>query len=181
MSSYPIVFGITGTTKASKNEGGDGGPFPHDRLVGGDGGHFPDKKAFFTVGLMLRSDMESHRFYLAEVKGWPETKTGWKEECRKVFGRKVCTKIPVVQVRKCKLSVFVDVGYPAGELETVKGCVESAALAAAVAAIISSGSAAVPSFKAALEACLVAKAIKWASGITVASGTDSQCGDWHLV
>jgi hypothetical protein len=133
----------------------------------------------FTVELEAGPGVECHRFHLAEIKGWPEVKTEWKLQCVTIFGHKVCTNVPVFYHRTCTLFVFVDVCYPKGGLNDVQTCILGAAMAAAVAAVISGGAAAAPAFKAALEACLLAKGIKWASSITVNAGTASECGPWH--
>jgi hypothetical protein len=133
----------------------------------------------FTVELVPGANEECHRFHLAEIKGWPEVKTEWKLQCVTIFGHKVCTKVPVVYHRTCTLYVFVDVCYPKGGLNDIETCVTGAGLAAAVAAVISGGAAAAPAFKAALEACLLAKGVKWANSISVNAGTASECGLWH--
>jgi hypothetical protein len=133
----------------------------------------------FTVELVAGANQECHRFHLAEITGWPEVKTEWKLQCVTIFGHKVCTNVPVVYHRSCTLYVFVDVCYPRGGLNDIQTCVTGAALAGAVAAVISGGAAAAPAFKAALEACLLARGVKWANEISVNAGTASECGPWH--
>ncbi|TPI13075.1 hypothetical protein FJW06_15620 [Mesorhizobium sp. B4-1-3] len=133
----------------------------------------------FHIEVEAKSGQECHRFKLVTIGNWPEVKTEFRLKCVKIFGKKICTKVPVIYNRTCTKYAFVDVCYPTGELKEVQDCVVSAALAAAIAAVVTSGSAAGPTFKAALEACLLAKGAKWADQITVNAGWDSECGAWH--
>jgi len=167
MATYPLQFEI-GRTKA----GPDDEPRPPEH-------HGP--KLNFTISLEPQTGQECHRFRLAEIKGWPETKVVMEQKCVTVFGHRMCTDVPRLYHRSCVLYVYVEVCYPTGMLNEVTQCVTSAALAGAVAAVISGGAAVAGAFKVALEACLLAKGQKWADKISVGAGTDSDCGPWHPV
>jgi hypothetical protein len=132
-----------------------------------------------SIELVPASGQECHRFRLAEVKNWPEVKTTWELKCVHVFGKRICTKVPVIYHRTCTKFAYVDVCYPAGALNDISSCVTGAALASAVASVISDGSAAAGTFKAALEACLLAKGASWADQVSVAPNWGSECGPWH--
>jgi hypothetical protein len=183
---YPIVF------EASANVGrpsagpepwpsAGSGPWPWPWLLanGPSTGGWNQK---FTVEIEALAGQECHEFVLAQVKSWPETKTEWDMRCVTVFGHKICTKVPVLYHRSCTLEIVVDVCYPTGFLQDVEACVTGAAMASAIAAVISGGSAAAGTFKAALEACLLAKGAKWANEVTVnVPGPKTVCGPWHPV
>ncbi|MFT3974424.1 MAG: hypothetical protein QM699_13530 [Amaricoccus sp.] len=133
----------------------------------------------FFVDELDTHGKECHRFNLAQIKNWPEVKTDFKLKCVKVFGKRICTKVPVVYHRTCTKYAFVNICYPTGGLQDVTDCVVGAGLASAVAAVVSGGSAAAGTFKAALETCLIAKEVAWADQVTVTAGWDSKCGPWH--
>ncbi len=133
----------------------------------------------FYIQVEAKSGQECHRFRLVTIGNWPEVKTDFKLQCVKIFGKKICTKVPVIFNRTCTKYAYADVCYPTGELQEVEDCMVGSALAAAISAVVSSGAAAGPTFKAALEACLLAKGATWADQITVNAGWDSECGAWH--
>ncbi|RTL73090.1 MAG: hypothetical protein EKK41_01340 [Hyphomicrobiales bacterium] len=141
----------------------------------------PSKRPEFKIHLLPKAGHECHRFRLAEIRGWPETKVEMEQQCVTIFGHRICTDIPRLYHRSCTLYAYVDVCYPAGGLNDVETCILGAALAGAVAAVISGGAAAGPAFKSALEACLLAKGVAWASDITVNAGSDTDCVPWHPV
>lgn len=188
--NYPLVFDQSASTGVKSSLPL---PWPFPWSVGSsrgvstaaDGGDLPFPFAVHgltTVGLEALAGQECHEFVLATIRGWPETKVELDERCVKVFGRKICTKVPVLYHRACTLEVVVEVCYPAGFLKEVETCVTGAALASAVAAVISSGSAAAGTFKAALEACLLAKGAKWANEVTVnVPAPKTVCEAWHPV
>lgn len=120
------------------------------------------------------------RFNLTTIGNWPETKTEWKTKCAVVFGRRICTDIPKIYKRQCKKTAFVKVRHPTltGAKKDVEDCINSSALVAAAAAVISKGSAASAVFELALIECLKAKGASWASSVRVAAGHDSKCGRW---
>jgi hypothetical protein len=126
-----------------------------------------------------------HRFIVAVISHWPETKTVMEQACTDLpwpIGH-VCTDLPRIYLRDCELQVYIDVSYPdvAGALNDIEACVSSAALAGAIAAVIASPSAGAAVFEAALEGCLLAKGKEWASQVSASAGTASSCGDWHPV
>jgi hypothetical protein len=136
---------------------------------------FPD----VIVEVVPRHDREEcHKFKLAETK-IPDTHIENEMQCVTVFGHKICTKVPVLYYRTCTVTLSIIVCYPLGGLADVESCVTSAALAGAMAAIISGGAAGVPTFKEALEACLLAKGVKWANDVRVSFDKSSVCDGWH--
>lgn len=126
---------------------------------------------------------ESKEFSVAEINGWPETKTEMETKCVDLgwpLGR-VCTDLPTVYHRSCKKYVYIDVTYPVGMLADVEECVKGAGLAAAVAAVVASPEAAGPAFEVALKGCLAAKGASWVDQVSASTGWRSACGDWHPV
>lgn len=126
---------------------------------------------------------ETKEFPVAEINGWPETKTEMETKCVDLpwpLGR-VCTDLPTVYQRSCKKYVSIDVTYPTGMLSDVEDCVKGAGLAAAVAAVIASPEAAAPAFEVALKGCLAAKGASWVDQVSVSTGWRSSCGDWHPI
>jgi hypothetical protein len=69
-----------------------------------------------SIEVIPDAGQECHRFRLAEIRNWPEVKTTWELKCVTVFGKKICTKVPVVYHRTCTKFAYVDVCYPAGAL-----------------------------------------------------------------
>ena len=177
-SSLPLPWPFPWSVGPSIGAGHIGGLAVH-------GGELPYPfavHALSTVEFEVMAGKESHDFVLASIKGWPETKVEWDERCVKVFGRKICTKVPVLYHRNCTLEVVVRVYYPTGFLNDIENCITGSALAAAVAAVITSGSAAAGTFQAALEACLLAKGAKWADQVAVeVPPPKTDCGPWHPV
>lgn len=161
--TYPIVFAPSGDKAA---------PIQPDA---------PSRRPDFKIHLLPKAGHECHRFRLAEIRGWPETKMEMEQQCVTVFGHRICTDIPRFYHRSCTLYAYVDVCYPSGVLSDIETCIAGAGLASAVAAVISGGAAAGPAFEAALKACLLAKGATWANEITVSAGSDTDCGPWHPV
>jgi hypothetical protein len=175
-NGYPIVFEPSASVERPSAAPV---PWPWPWLVGSG----PSTSGqTFTVELEALAGQECHEFTLAQIKGWPETKTEWDMRCVKVFGHKICTKVPVLYHRSCTLEIVVNICFPTGCFQDVEACVTGAGMASAVAAVISGGSAAVGTFKAALEACLLAKGAKWANEVAVnVPGPKTNCGPWHPV
>jgi hypothetical protein len=171
---YPLVFEPS-DNKRSKAPTQEEGPVPWPWP-------WEVKQPAFSVELETLAGQECHEFVLARIRGWPETKTEFDMRCIRVFGHKICTKVPVIYHRSCTLEVVVVVCYPTGYLNDVTTCITGAGMAAAVAAVISGGSAAAGTFKAALEACLLAKGAKWANQISVnVPPPKTECGPWHPI
>lgn len=136
----------------------------------------------FRVSLVARAGQETRRFRLAEVGGWPETKVVMEQACVDLpFGGRICTDVPRLYTRTCTKLIYVDVTYPAGAVADIEDCVRGAAVAAAIAAIVSSGGAGAAAFEAALKGCLAAKGAAWADQVSATAGIDSECGEWHPV
>jgi hypothetical protein len=137
----------------------------------------------FRIESLAKGGQECKEFRLAEIGGWPETKTEMETQCVDLgwpIGR-ICTDIPRIYHRSCTKFVYVNVCYPTGMLADVEDCVKGAALASAVAAVIASPEAAAPVFEVALKGCLAAKGATWADQVSVSAGWSSACGDWHPV
>lgn len=124
------------------------------------------------------------RFTLATMGGWVETKTVMEQECVVPWpGEEWCTDVPRIYQRSCEKSIYVDVAFPeTGTLEqSIRHCLESAALVGAISAVVASPAAGAAVFEAALKACLIAAGEQYAEDIRVVAGEDSKCGDWHPV
>jgi hypothetical protein len=125
---------------------------------------------------------QTSRIILATLNGIPEVKTEWEMKCKTIFGHKICINVPVFYHRTCHVVVYADVHYPANAganaLHDLTQCITGAGMAAAIAAVLSGGSAAASVFTAALKSCLQAKGIAWAQQISVSVGATSQCGGW---
>lgn len=121
-------------------------------------------------------------YVLASINGWPEVKTEFRNKCIKIFGKKICTKVPVVYQRTSKLEVVGQVSHP--DLETIAGdiadCVRQA-VAAGVAAGALTGNvgAAVAAFESYLKACLAAKGARALGELRVGLFTRKTPGEWH--
>ena len=92
---------------------------------------------------------------------------------------------PVTYTRQSRLSVYAEFCGPDNIINGVWNDIETCALVAAGAAALSSLAespvGALPTFKAAFLACLIAKVGDQAKQISVALSTSQESGDWHKV
>jgi hypothetical protein len=144
---------------------------------------FPSNQNFpqFKLTPGTKTGQECKQYRLAEIGGWPEQKGAMETRCVDAgwpIGR-LCADVPVIYNRTCTKFVYVSVCYPTGMWADVEECIKGAALASAVAAVISSPGSAGPAFELALKGCLAAKGVAWADQVSVTAGADSECGDWH--
>lgn len=130
-----------------------------------------------------KGDQECHDYRLAEISGWPETKTTMETRCVDLgwpVGR-ICTDVPQIWNRTCIKFIYVRICHPTAEgvWADIEACIIGGALAGAIAAVISSPAASGPAFEVALKACLAAKGATWVDQVTVTADTGSECGEWH--
>lgn len=171
-NEYPVRFTLSAST-SSKG--------PKDAAVSNQATSEVNPK--FKITPLTKSGQECSEFRLAEIEGWPETKAEMEQACVDLpFGLgRACTDLPRIYTRKCTKYVYLKVCHPSGMLSDVEECVKGAALAGAMAAIISSPASAVPAFEVALKGCLAAKGAGWSDQISASAGWDSSCGDWSPV
>ena len=84
----------------------------------------------------------------------------------------------------CKLhydTVTVRLTHPELDsiLDDAKTCAKEAVIATGLAAIVSGGSAAIPTFVGYLYPCLINKGVTWASAIQVDFDSSHHSGNWH--
>lgn len=123
-----------------------------------------------------------HEFVLASIHGWPETKTDFEVKCIRVFGKKICTKVPVVYHRTSKLEVIAEISHP--DWDTIRGdiedCVRQAAAAGVAAGALSGNiAAALAAFEGYLKTCLATKGVRRLGELQVGLNTRKTAGPWH--
>lgn len=135
----------------------------------------------------LTAGRSKSTFILATIDGWPETKTEMELQCIPIFGKDICTDIPVIYTRSSKMELIGEVELPDDVnmrvASVLRTCVLSALGASIGSGIILSPASAIPAFKTALVACLTAAAgdlaSKLASEMTVGLHTDITPGAWQ--
>jgi hypothetical protein len=131
------------------------------------------------------SQMECQRIKIASIHGWPETKIVMKNKCWKVFGKRICTKIPRPYRRSSQLTIFAEVCVPStfedGTKKVVTKCAIVAAAASVAVAIASGGTGALPAFKASFIACLKSQIGPETDLIDYRIATEKETGDWSPV
>ena len=111
-----------------------------------------------------------------------QTKVEWKMECRRILGRKVCTKIPKIYKRDVYLEVYATIRHPT--LDQLKKDIElcvKVAVAAALAVGLATGNyaAAAKAFQGALVTCLKTRGVDRASEIKVDISDRTTKGRWR--
>jgi hypothetical protein len=121
-------------------------------------------------------------FTLASIRGYPETKTEMVNRCVKIFGKKMCTKIPKIYKRISHLEVIGQISYPQWERIRVAAerCVREA-IVAGVAAGAATGAvpAAAAAFEAYIKGCLAAAGKKNLKDLKVGLYTRKTPGPWE--
>lgn len=130
---------------------------------------------------VVEAGLQSVRVPLFRVKGWPEFKVENTQQCKKVWGRKICIDVPQAFERNCDLTAFAEISHP--DADSIKAKIEECAkqaVAAGVLAGIYTGSleAAAAALKTYLAACLQAQGVGALSQLSVTVRTESTCGDW---
>lgn len=122
-------------------------------------------------------------FDLLKIKGWPETKTVMELRCVKVFGKKICTKVPVIYTRECELKVVARICHPQLQdiLGDVQSCLKQAVIAGVIGGLVADDAqVASATLTGYLKACLLSKIGQRASQITAqVSPHSSSCSNWH--
>jgi hypothetical protein len=137
----------------------------------------------FSSQLSFAADMPLHvacnRYTLKTLAKYEEVGSGFKLECTKIFGKRVCTKIPTVIHRGCALEAFANICFPADIGNAIPTCLASAGLLSAISAVVSDGSAAGPTFTESLKLCLATEGLKDANEVSANVGVGKTCGPWH--
>lgn len=124
-----------------------------------------------------------HDFDLLKIKGWPEFKTVMELQCVTIFGKRICTDVPVIYMRDCEMHVVAKICHPVlGEiLGDVENCLKQAAAAGVIVGLITlSPAAAGAALTGYLKACLLAKGVTRASEISAEVDPQSKsCSDWR--
>ncbi len=113
---------------------------------------------------------------IGSKRGVPEFKVEWE-------GRPIPR--PVTYTRRSEITAYAEVCGPRETVESawteIKDCAAVGAGAAGLAAIFTSGSAALPAFKAAFMACLRGKIASRATRVRVGLSVKQQSGRWSKV
>lgn len=136
------------------------------------------------VALLLDAGEACHRFTLLKLNGWPEVKTEFENKCVTLFGKRVCTKLPVVYRRSCELVIEAEVCWP-GQAEivaAVEDCARQALAAGGLAGLLAGNlAAATAAFETYLRGCLAAKGVAASGGVRVGLRRRNHCGPWKPV
>ena len=119
---------------------------------------------------------------LLTINGWPESKIVMEEQCVKVFGKRICTKVPVGYARVSKIEIIASISFPSIQAiqQQVKDCLDAAIAASAITVVYSEQyEAASAALLAYLKICLVAKGIQDVSRIQVGIAAKITPGPWH--
>jgi hypothetical protein len=123
---------------------------------------------------------------LVKIGNWPETKTEMERRCVRIFGRKICTKWPIVYRRTSTLWILLRVKHPVMSDYDVPAITRDCLKVAAVTGIISSiatgdlGSGAAV-LQEALVACVKVEIGKRATEIGVSLRQEKDAGEWRKI
>ena len=119
---------------------------------------------------------------LFTINGWPEMKVVMEEQCIKIFGKRMCTDVPVAYGRSSKFQAVATVSFPSAQAiqQQVKECLD-AAIAASVVAVVYSEQyeAASLTLLAFLKTCLLAKGVQDVTRIQVGIAGVMTPGPWR--
>jgi hypothetical protein len=128
------------------------------------------------------ADQVSGELVVASVKGVPEAKTVMEKQCKKVFGKKVCVKVPVLYRRTSTVQLVLV--YKADRLDnTIKRLIGECATwgfgaSAAVFSETYSAEAASTAFMPAFEGCIKVNATLKALHIKASLKTKQMSDEW---
>jgi hypothetical protein len=118
---------------------------------------------------------------LFKIKNWPEFKVEMKDQCKKIFGHKVCAKVPQAFERNCELVAFAEISHPTANTlrSKIEHCTRQAVAAGVLAGIYTGNlSAGAAALKAYLIGCLGASGVEQLDKISVKVRTETKCGSW---
>jgi hypothetical protein len=133
----------------------------------------------FKVTRKVSKGTECQLIKLLVIGNWEEIKIDSEVQCIGTPFGDICSSVPVTFHRTCQKYVGLRICYPTGVWPDIKNCVEGAAVAGTIAAVIASPEAGGAVFEAALKECLTQAGFNWADQVTADGVADSDCGDWH--